>query len=38
VPVIDGQKLVGIVSESDIAEHVNSKQLVAVVRGVYDQD
>ncbi len=38
LPVIDGHKLVGVVSESDIAEHASPEQVVAVVRGVYDQD
>jgi CBS domain-containing protein len=38
LPVIDGQSLVGIVSESDLAEHASPDQVVKVVRGVYDQD
>jgi CBS domain-containing protein len=37
LPVIDGHRLVGVVSEADLAEHASPKQLVAVVRGVYDQ-
>ena len=35
LPVIDGEKLVGIVSEANVAEHAAPEQLVAVVRGVY---
>ncbi len=35
LPVIDGQQLVGVVSEADVAEHATPEQLVAVVRGVY---
>ena len=35
VPVIDNQKLVGMVSEADLAEHASPEQVVAVVRGVY---
>ncbi len=38
LPVIDGHTLVGVVSETDIAEHASPEQVVAVVRGVYDQD
>ena len=38
VPVIDGKQLVGIISESDLAEHASPDQVVKVVRGVYDQD
>ena len=38
LPVIDGHQLVGVVSESDLAEHASPKQVVAVVRGVYDQN
>ena len=38
LPVIDGHTLVGVVSEADIAEHASPEQVVAVVRGVYDQD
>lgn len=37
LPVIDGQRLVGVVSEADLAEHASPRQVVAVVRGVYDQ-
>jgi CBS domain-containing protein len=37
LPVIDGHRLVGVVSEADIAEHASPRQVVAVVRGVYDQ-
>jgi CBS domain-containing protein len=35
LPVIDGQRLVGVVSEADLAEHATPEQVVAVVRGVY---
>jgi CBS domain-containing protein len=35
LPVIDGHKLVGVVSEADLAEHGSAEQVVAVVRGVY---
>jgi CBS domain-containing protein len=35
VPVIDGHRLVGVVSEADLAEHASPEQVVAVVRGVY---
>jgi CBS domain-containing protein len=35
LPVIDGQTLVGVVSEADLAEHATPEQVVAVVRGVY---
>ena len=35
LPVIDGHRLVGMVSEADVAEHGSPEQLVAVVRGVY---
>src|SRR5919107_1121058 len=38
LPVIDGQTLVGVVSEADLAEHASPEQLVAVVRGVYGED
>ena len=38
LPVIDGHRLVGVVSEADIAEHASPRQVVAVVRGVYDQN
>ena len=38
LPVIDGHKLIGIVSESDVAEHVSGKELVSIVRGVYAED
>jgi CBS domain-containing protein len=38
VPVIDGKSLVGVISESDLAEHASPDQVVSVVRGVYDQD
>ena len=38
LPVIDGQKLVGVVSESDLAEHASPEQVVKVVRGVYGDD
>ena len=37
LPVIDGHRLVGVVSEADLAEHASPRQVVAVVRGVYDQ-
>ena len=37
LPVIDGHRLVGVVSEADLAEHASPKHVVAVVRGVYDQ-
>ena len=33
--VIDGHKLVGVISEVDLAEHGTPDQVVAVVRGVY---
>lgn len=35
LPVIDGQQLVGVVSEADVAAHASPEQVVAVVRGVY---
>jgi CBS domain-containing protein len=35
LPVIDGHRLVGVVSEADVAEHASPEQVVAVVRGVY---
>ena len=35
LPVIDGHKLVGMVSEADLAEHAKPEQVVSVVRGVY---
>jgi CBS domain-containing protein len=35
LPVIDGQQLVGVVSEADVAEHATPEQVVQVVRGVY---
>jgi CBS domain-containing protein len=35
VPVIDGHRLVGVVSEADVAEHATPDQVVSVVRGVY---
>ena len=35
LPVIDGHRLVGVVSEADLAEHASPEQVVAVVRGVY---
>jgi CBS domain-containing protein len=35
LPVIDGHRLVGVVSEADLAEHATPDQVVAVVRGVY---
>lgn len=35
LPVIDGQMLVGVVTEADLAEHATPEQVVAVVRGVY---
>jgi CBS domain-containing protein len=38
LPVIDGQRLVGVVSEADVAEHATPEQLVSVVRGVYAED
>jgi CBS domain-containing protein len=37
LPVIDGHRLVGLVSEADLAEHARPDQVVAVVRGVYDE-
>jgi hypothetical protein len=36
--VIDGHRLVGVVSEADLAEHATPDQVVAVVRGVYGED
>jgi CBS domain-containing protein len=38
VPVIDGHRLVGVVSEADLAEHATPEQVVAVVRGVYAEN
>ena len=38
LPVIDGHRLVGVVSEADSAEHASPWQVVPVVRGVYDQN
>jgi CBS domain-containing protein len=38
LPVIDGHRLVGVVSEADLAEHATPEQVVAVVRGVYGED
>lgn len=38
VPVIDGQQLVGVVSEADLAEHATPENVVSVVRGVYAED
>jgi CBS domain-containing protein len=38
LPVIDGHQLVGVVSESDVAEHATPQQVVSVVRGVYGED
>jgi len=35
LPVIDGHRLVGVVSEADLAAHASPEQVVAVVRGVY---
>ena len=35
VPVIDGHRLVDVVSEADLAELASPEQVVAVVRGVY---
>jgi CBS domain-containing protein len=35
LPVIDGHRLVGVVSEADLAEHASPDQVVSVVRGVY---
>ena len=35
LPVIDGHRVVGVVSEADLAEHASPEQVVAVVRGVY---
>src|SRR3954470_8486621 len=35
LPVIDGHRLVGVVSEADVAEHASPEQVVSVVRGVY---
>jgi CBS domain-containing protein len=35
LPVIDGQQLIGVVSESDVAEHGSPDQVVSVVKGVY---
>jgi CBS domain-containing protein len=35
VIVLDDRKLVGIISEADLAEHATPEQVVAVVRGVY---
>jgi len=38
LPVIDGHRLVGMVSEADVAEHGSAEQVVTVVRGVYAED
>ncbi len=38
LPVIDGHRLVGMVSEADLAEHATPDQVVAVVRGVYGEE
>ena len=38
LPVIDGHRLVGVVSEADVAEHATPQQVVSVVRGVYADD
>jgi CBS domain-containing protein len=38
LPVIDGHRLVGMVSEKDLADHASPEQVVAVVRGVYAED
>ncbi len=38
LPVIDGQQLVGVVSEADLVEHASPDQVVSVVRGVYGED
>lgn len=35
LPVIDGHRLVGIVSEADVAAHATPEQVVSVVRGIY---
>jgi CBS domain-containing protein len=35
LPVIDGHRLIGVISEADVAEHASPEQVVAVVRGVY---
>ena len=35
LPVIDGHRLVGVVSEADVAQHATPQQVVSVVRGVY---
>jgi CBS domain-containing protein len=35
VPVIDGQRLVGMVSEADVAGEVRPELIVDLVRGVY---
>ena len=38
LPVIDEHRLVGMVSEADVAEHGSAEQVVTVVRGVYAED
>ena len=38
LPVIDEHRLVGMVSEADVAEHATPEQVVTVVRGVYAED
>src|SRR3954451_2040647 len=38
LPVIDGHRLVGVVSEADLAEHATPDPVVGVVRGVYGED
>jgi CBS domain-containing protein len=38
VPVIDGQRLVGMVSEADVAGEVRPELIVDLVRGVYAEN
>ncbi len=35
LPVIDGQQLVGVVSEADVAQHASAEQVAQIVKGVY---
>jgi CBS domain-containing protein len=35
LPVIDGDRLVGIITEKEVAEYASPEQVVAIVRGVY---
>ena len=35
LPVIDAHRLIGVVSEADVAQHASPEEVVTVVRGVY---